>query len=349
MDEQQVLQEPRPSRMPAEVAKGMVKAQAAAKAVEKDANNQFHRYKYASAEAVIAEAGRALIAGGLACLTDGWWVTRSSVYHVAKVQGQAKRGELDCDRLNVRYLLMHESGETWLSRLCTTPILPEPGRPADKAEAAALTNNLAYFLRGLLLLPRVEEGTDISARNDTDNGPPPEQKQKPPSRQEQTKAMADEAAAKKTKRDSAAKATAAKVAETARRAQAAGEKNKGKATQAQWDRLCLLATDGHVERKIGERLAERLQRAEVVTQGHAGAAIKACKDSHEQTTGKKYVDDRKPHDWGGNGVCQICFVDYKTWEPVGRAKGATNSVGEEPPPEPPAGKEDNVDTDNLPF
>jgi len=38
--------------------------------------------------------------------------------------------------------------------------------------ATALTYNLGYFLRGLLLLPRVEEGHEVDQRNDQ-----PEQKQ----------------------------------------------------------------------------------------------------------------------------------------------------------------------------
>ena len=43
------------------------------------------------------------------------------------------------------------------------PIIPEKGRPWDKAHAGALTSSLAYFLRDLLLMPRVEEGTDMDS------------------------------------------------------------------------------------------------------------------------------------------------------------------------------------------
>jgi lysozyme len=44
-------------------------------------------------------------------------------------------------------------------------------RPLDKAVATAMTYNLGYFLRGLLLLPRVEEGTDVDQRDDRTHEP----------------------------------------------------------------------------------------------------------------------------------------------------------------------------------
>ena len=48
------------------------------------------------------------------------------------------------------------------------PVLPEKGRPIDKAEAGARTYALSYFLRDLLLIPRVDEGSDVDQRDDRD-------------------------------------------------------------------------------------------------------------------------------------------------------------------------------------
>lgn len=133
----------------------LVAAQAAARAVAKDAQNTFHRYKYASAEAIIAEAREALAASGLALMT----VLRRFVAAAPDAPGGV------IGRVELHYLLVHTSGET-LPIESSTPVIPEKGRPADKAEAAAVTQDLAYLLRGLLLLPRDDDAAAIDARDD---------------------------------------------------------------------------------------------------------------------------------------------------------------------------------------
>lgn len=127
----------------------LVRAQRAAKEVTKSSENKYHGYGYASAEAMIAEARDAIGQAGLAVITE-WTVSEG--------------------RVNVNYILMHEEGGS-MSLMSSTPILPEKGRPADKAEATALTYNLGYFLRGLLLLPRVEKGAEVDDRDDRDHEP----------------------------------------------------------------------------------------------------------------------------------------------------------------------------------
>src|SRR5688572_27252394 len=128
----------------------LAKAQAAARAVEKSATNSFHRYKYASAEAVIEESRHALAGSGLALLPTRYAVERRE----------------DGMMLVARYALTHASGEK-IDLESETPIIPEKGRPEDKATATAKTFDLAYLLRGLLLLPRVEEGTEADERDDS--------------------------------------------------------------------------------------------------------------------------------------------------------------------------------------
>lgn len=123
-----------------ELAKALVNAQQSAQAVHKDSRNEWHKYAYASAEAIISEARTALSCAGLALLPVSWSV-------------------VDGARVRVKYRLVHISGES-MDLDTETSVVPEKGRPQDKAEACALTYSLSYLLRGLLLLPRVEDEPD---------------------------------------------------------------------------------------------------------------------------------------------------------------------------------------------
>lgn len=154
---QQALRAMPENESKADIFAALVKAQQAARAVEKDAHNKFHGYGYASAEALIAEARGALSDAGLACCVYQWLV----VEH----------------RMVVTYLLVHASGQS-MTFSTSTPVVMELNdkkdgkyKPADKAEHTALTYNLGYFLRGLLLLPRVEPGTDVDQRDDRNHDP----------------------------------------------------------------------------------------------------------------------------------------------------------------------------------
>ena len=155
---------PAPPVSVAGLCAALVAAQAAARAVAKDATNTFHRYKYASAEAIIAEAREALSGAGLAFLTTGWQFAAAPT----GTDGGFASGVVG--RVEVSYRLVHMSGET-IELASSTPVIPEKGRPADKAEAAALTANLANMLRGLLLLPRDDDQAAIDARDDRNYQP----------------------------------------------------------------------------------------------------------------------------------------------------------------------------------
>ncbi len=61
------------------------------------------------------------------------------------------------------------------------PVLPEKGRPVDKAEATALTYSLGYVLRGLLKIPRTADADDLDQRDDRGRDPTP----RPPARAQQ--------------------------------------------------------------------------------------------------------------------------------------------------------------------
>ncbi len=138
------------------LATALVAAIRACESVPHDANVAFGKvaYAYTSSEAIFREARTALAANGLAVIP----IEQS-------VNGSERTGP-DRFELISKRLLMHSSGE---SILCTSawPIIPENGRPLDKATAAADTLSLAYFLRDLLQLPRVDPADEVARRNDT--------------------------------------------------------------------------------------------------------------------------------------------------------------------------------------
>ena len=140
-------------KMPAAIATGLAKAQARVKRVGKDGTNAFHKYKYTSAEALIEAAVDLMGEQGIALVQCGW--------------DRIQRPE-DPARISVRYILTHASGESWEMPPSSTPVIPEKGRPWDKAEAAALTYSLGYTLRGLLKIPRADADDDVDQRNDSE-------------------------------------------------------------------------------------------------------------------------------------------------------------------------------------
>lgn len=142
----------------ATLAAALVAAQKAAQAVAKSSKNAFHGYKYASAESIVEEAKDALNGAGLALIATGWEVVPSEVPSVES-------------KVVVRYTLVHAGSDNAWYFTAETSIIPEKGRPQDKAEATALTYNLGYFLRGLLQIGREDPSTSVDARDDTAKTP----------------------------------------------------------------------------------------------------------------------------------------------------------------------------------
>lgn len=132
------------------LAAALAQAQARARSVEKDAKNTFHKYAYASAEAILGEAKHALEGTGLALVPQNDAVAASPAVEGQPVSWVLTRG----------LLLVHSSGES-IHLTTSWPIVPDKGRPLDKAVASARTTSLAYLLRDLLLMPRVAEGEDM--------------------------------------------------------------------------------------------------------------------------------------------------------------------------------------------
>jgi len=124
-------------------------AQKEIKAVGKDATNSFHRYSYVSGDGMVEAARDALHKHGLT------------------VTGSKENGldlMTDPPLASIGYVLRHESGEQCEFHYIM-PVIQEKGRPLDKALLGARTTCLSYFLRDLLLIPRVDED-EIERRND---------------------------------------------------------------------------------------------------------------------------------------------------------------------------------------
>ena len=139
------------------LAAALVAAQASAKGVHKDSRTSFGpQYNYSSTESLILEAQRHLSAHGLALVPCS----------VSMLVGSVDTAVALLER---RYALVHKSGEERAIEQ-VWPVVPGKGRPIDKAVAAAYTASLGYMLRDLLLLARVEKGTDL---DDREPEPPP--------------------------------------------------------------------------------------------------------------------------------------------------------------------------------
>lgn len=134
------------------IADKLLNAQRSVQAVAKDATNQFHKYDYVSSEAMIADCRRALHDAGLsiACVCR-------------KIAADGDR-----ETLTSTFRLFDDKDTVDLS--IDFPIVPDKGRPRDKAAAGAMTMSLSYFLRDLLLVPRKDEA-DINARDDRNYEP----------------------------------------------------------------------------------------------------------------------------------------------------------------------------------
>lgn len=135
---------------PSEIALGLWHAQQQLKAVRKASENKFHGYKYAGAEDVITSSRSVLHEQGLIVMRDsaqldvregGKSAVLLSTFIVASKCGQA---------------MVHDQ---------SFPVVPGNGRPMDKAVAAAMTTSMSYFLRDLLMIPRVD-GEEVDVRDD---------------------------------------------------------------------------------------------------------------------------------------------------------------------------------------
>ncbi len=138
----------------------LVEAQRIARGVEKTQHNAFHRYAYAGTESIILEAKEAMAQTGLALIPRGARMFSIGTRMEPSADPKAPR-EVPQLFLARRWSLIHQAGGTLELEEQVWPVVPEKGRPLDKAVAAADTASLGYLLRNVLMLARVEEGTDL--------------------------------------------------------------------------------------------------------------------------------------------------------------------------------------------
>lgn len=139
---------------PASIDGAILVAQQALDKVGKDATNKFHNYSYTSSEGMLSACRAALHSAGL--------IVRRTHWRIDPTIGEF--GTLVSD-----IVVAHPESGTKIVDNVMWPIVPEKGRPFDKALAGALTTSLNYFLRDLLQVPREEETMDT--RNDKEYEP----------------------------------------------------------------------------------------------------------------------------------------------------------------------------------
>lgn len=128
-------------------------AQASVSALARDGKNEHHRYRYTTSEAVIDEGRSALSSNGLALVCTRAVMSHEDVIETVTTQdGEVRDRTARHYTLVANYLLVGHGDAVEITS--ETPVLPEKGRPLDKALAAAKTYDLAYTLRSLLLIPR---------------------------------------------------------------------------------------------------------------------------------------------------------------------------------------------------
>lgn len=163
--------------IPKSIAIGLVKAQAYARGVEKNGQNkQGGGYTYATSEDMIAEGRKSLLEGGKIAFAVTGWLFEAIELREAKTRekgGETKALAQAIGRIKVKYLLVSLEDGGAFEGETSAPIVPEWGRPDDKAEYGALTQCHAYTLRGILNLPRGLSGEVNMDVRDDERAPEP--------------------------------------------------------------------------------------------------------------------------------------------------------------------------------
>lgn len=151
------------------IAKALLNAQMQLTEVGKDSTNEFHRFDYVSADAMVEACRKVLHANGLVARRKGWSyaTTPESVHLVNSKTGE----EMDVPIVEVTSVFVITLAETGESETDSLPwkAIPEKGRPLDKAIAGALTTCLSYWLLGMLQVPRKDEN-EMNTREDEGEG-----------------------------------------------------------------------------------------------------------------------------------------------------------------------------------
>tara|TARA_R110002167_G_scaffold15990_2_gene63245 strand:- start:366 stop:1043 length:678 start_codon:yes stop_codon:yes gene_type:complete len=123
--------------------------------IVKDGRNDFAKYGYPKADSVIKDARRVLMKNGL-MLTETW----------KYVQGHSTQPVLE---VTFR-LCAPDTGEARVE-VVSGPVCERKGTPPDKAASAVNTTTYTYYLRGLLMLPRVDNVSELDEIDDSAHTP----------------------------------------------------------------------------------------------------------------------------------------------------------------------------------
>jgi hypothetical protein len=137
----------------ANVWEALKTAQQSLDGVGKGSQNQYHGYNYTSAEDMLKASRKALHDAGLVAYRRSWSIESTdygclvnNYFCVALADGDE---DVDVITAEVAY-----------------PAIPGNGRPLDKAVSSALTTAFSYWLRDILMLPRVD-GLEVDTRDDS--------------------------------------------------------------------------------------------------------------------------------------------------------------------------------------
>lgn len=137
------------------ITDALLEAQKALENVGRDKSNKHGNYDYVSAEEMIRSCREVLHEQGLSL-----FVLHQGL-EVIHTKTLSRDGAKDVDAVHLHRVLRLSKGDEHidLQNDWVTPI--ENGRPLDKAMAVATTSAMNYFLRDLLLVPRVDKSDDL--------------------------------------------------------------------------------------------------------------------------------------------------------------------------------------------
>ena len=134
------------------LAAALAAACAHATGAPKDSRHQ-QGYAYASAESVLGEARAALSAHGVSVVPVSSEIEWTGTIEATSRDGRSQSHDVGTLRRSIAVI----HGIERIDAALDWPVVCGPGRPRDKAVAGALTSSLSYFVRDLLLLPRLTE------------------------------------------------------------------------------------------------------------------------------------------------------------------------------------------------
>jgi hypothetical protein len=145
--------------VPSSLAAALAKARDNCPDVPRNGWNSYHNYKYPTAQDIITAGRKGLKDTGLALILS------------APQLDTLGNGASQVFSLKRRVALAHASGESVDLGELRWPVIPDRGRPLDKALAAACTTSLGELYRDLLQMPAFDPAEDQAARNDTGEAP----------------------------------------------------------------------------------------------------------------------------------------------------------------------------------